>query len=490
MMEETIRALREEMVVLDHDPEELASPRALDPEFIQQYEETVQTYLERKTLDQFLQTVLENPPTTLLTDDDAVAPTEIMAASEEETERTAERLIGLVQTIDTASIQLKTSLALARSKRDALEALITDAETNNRMILTQVDDVDDDAKMDMVDVERRNDELDAEKERLHRRKVQLLHQIQVKESENDRVVKDNDLLRKQIEAQRDRLPGHFDVEAMLQNPSMLEQFEKENKEGTERKNKLKEIKKHFTNLALCVEGLSGVRAVQLVRSAQNRDGTERHLATFQLLGKHNVELLADISSVGRLHVLTASFVPECPVFRSPADEYGNVVQLTAAPLQPAVDAMNLIPWKTAGERLNYFLLETVNMLTALEKRANELFKLKQVPDVLTKIPPVLAYGEQEIVCSMTYLQLSCSLHLNRNCPIAAPSVFIKELAGFGGWKEEIVQQLSTFLQAKEFATPLALVNALKEEVERMEEEEGLQIPETPRFGVHKNHDWD
>jgi hypothetical protein len=304
------------------------------------------------------------------------------------------------------------------------------------------------------------------------------------------VEKEKVLLRKNIEALRDNMPSHFDVDAMLQDPSILNQFEKENQERTVRMNNLKDFKKHFKHMTSFVEGLSGVRALKLERSARNSNGSERHLARFQLLGKHDIELLADISLDGQLTVLTASFVPVCPVFRSQVDEQGNCIQLTAAPLQSAADMMNLIPWKTAKERLSYFLLETVNTLTALEKRASELFKLSQEPDVLTKIPPILANGDQEIICSMTFLQLSFSLHLTSSCPIASPSVFIKEFAGFGGWKEEIVEQLSTFLRSKEFASPLALVNALKGEVKRMEEEEGLQIPETPRFAHQKKHDWD
>lgn len=479
MMEEQIESLRSAMEVLDHQFEELVTPKAMDPEIVHHYNTTVQTYLERKSLETFLNTVAQDPELNHIPEVD----TEVL----EETIRAKDRLLALVQSIDQGStVHLKSALASARSKRDAFEHLLMESEIRNGFsVLTQEQVEDED--IDVIAVERRSDELDAEKERLQRRKEELLQQMLVKEREQDQKENEKATLHKEINPDCDQL-REVDLNALMSNPEMIEEFEKENQRLVESEGEMKTTQEHFEYMTAIMESLSGVKTLQL--NALDGESKGVHLVNFQLLEKYEVEMKTEITVDGRMNVLAASFVPECPLVRSKPDKHGNYMQLTAAPLKLALDSINTIPWKTTEERVNHFFLDTVNMLDALEKRADELFKLSQQSDVLTKIPKVQDDGDHEIVCSMTHLQLSFSLHLTRDCPLSSPSVFLKEFVGFAGWEHETVEHLKTFLHSHDFSSPLGFVEALKAEVSRMEQEEGLTIPATPRFSVQKQHEWD
>jgi hypothetical protein len=73
-----------------------------------------------------------------------------------------------------------------------------------------------------------------------------------------------------------------------------------------------------------------------------------------------------------------------------------------------------------------------------------------------------------------------------DCPLLDGSVFVDQLVGVGGWDGSVLESIRTNLQAVQWARPTDVVIWLQSELRRLESEEGVVFPQTPKLPVRGN----
>lgn len=80
------------------------------------------------------------------------------------------------------------------------------------------------------------------------------------------------------------------------------------------------------------------------------------------------------------------------------------------------------------------------------------------------------------------------MRLTADCPRVPGSVYILTLEGVGGWEEEALHKIRDRLSRKEYQSPVAVIEDLREEMARLEQEEGVVIPKTPQLPLRRKKD--
>jgi hypothetical protein len=92
--------------------------------------------------------------------------------------------------------------------------------------------------------------------------------------------------------------------------------------------------------------------------------------------------------------------------------------------------------------------------------------------------------DQDVVCSLNDEQMTVVLRLTPDCPVSAGSVYMEQLVGVGGWKDDKVQEIKEIIDAQQFSSPVALLRAVKAEIARMAQA-GMILPRTPTMPLRR-----
>jgi len=145
------------------------------------------------------------------------------------------------------------------------------------------------------------------------------------------------------------------------------------------------------------------------------------------------------------------------------------------------------------QRLQDLALLQTEALTKIGKYGNNHDQPSDDDNANMAAGAVVAVSYQEVVCSLNYAQMTAVLRLTPDCPMVPGSVFLDQLVGLGGWDTALVQRIHDKIchETRLYSSPVAVVRALKAEIRRLQQEEGLVLPETPKMPVRGGvgHHW-
>jgi len=193
-------------------------------------------------------------------------------------------------------------------------------------------------------------------------------------------------------------------------------------------------------------------------------------------------------------------------FRVSAAQFETTTTTTTPPLDDLVElSLNLDPIQD----LKFVIRETISRLRTTTAKNFELMQLRS--KYLTKITPATTaaaadarnnnnkrqYGgststttkrveDQEVVCSLND-GITVVLRLTTDCPVLDGSARIHQIVGVGGWDEGCLSRIKTKVNGTGRRGPVEIMDALVEEISRLEREEGVVIPRTPVLPMRKNN---
>jgi len=471
----------------DHSQQNQHHDGTIDPNLLQQYRTLRDEYLRKSLLNGVLEkvgssttfngeTFVVEPPLHSEQDWEALhEQQELVRATITEKATAYQRLL----------LELRAKHEHFQTRRAELQDLLDGTDYN-------LDDCsggeDDDSEQEEIDEEA----VSAQQERLselQKKRAALQVELRLVQERHDQSVQNVAERKAELQALEDK-ENYIDTQSLLQDPVALQNLKDENHKLRVKVEKLTEINNFYEKLRLLMEELMGVR-VLAVDPAGGRD----MLMKVQLLQKYNVDIVLRLEAKDTLKVVSAKFVSDNTIITGPATVRNGdnssinntVVQLQIPPLDDLVAASTQIP---TGDNVRFLLRETKARIEATQQRVHELTLLQT--EALTKIGKY-SVGQnndyQEVVCSLNYAQMTAVLRLTPDCPLVEGSVYLDQLVGIGGWETSTVERIKTAVHAEgPFKSPVAILKAIKLEIERLQNEEGLVLPETPRFSA-RSHEW-
>ena len=280
----------------------------------------------------------------------------------------------------------------------------------------------------------------------------------------------------------------------------LQELQENNQQLQAKVETMTQAKQYYENLRQFVEKVSEVRVLSVDRT-ESVDHHQRMLLKAQLLQQYDVEIVLEVNKKNRhlLKPVSAKIVSDNSVIAGPtldeASDHGSnsVVQLQIPQLDDlVVGASDSFQSTVPGEPLRFLLCEIIARIQATQQRVQELTLLHT--EALTRIGRYTvgtanSIEYQEVVCSLNYAQMTAVLRLTPDCPLIAGSVFLDQLVGLGGWETDTVHAIKAKVSETQYQSPVEIVRAIKTEIQRLQVEESLVLPATPRMPV-RGHVWE
>lgn len=480
-----------------------------------QYKKARDEYLQRK----MLHAVIHHAATTY----DAASGTFVMlppVPTQEEHEALEERRNEVLQTLTqkAASVQrtvleLQAKHAHFQQRREEFEELVLlQQEQEENDDEDQIGEDEEDITIDEAEMAAQEEKLAA----LQKRRAALEVQLRSVQQQNMKASKEVEQRNSELQGllivgdeNENQQPAsqNLNVTNLVNDPAALQNLKSTTAELQAKLAKLTEISSFYENLRLLMEELGGIRILSVVQQPDNSSNCcISMLLTVQLLHKYNVEIALQMTGNKNKDfvIQSAQFVSsvngnnDAVVVTGPAineddeDEEGSVVQLRIPELDDLVQlAAASAATMSAGENLRFVLRESLARAYMVEERVMELTVLQQMPGVVTKIG-TFSNGtqDQEVVCSLNAAQMTTVLRLTPDCPLMDGSVYMDQLVGLGGWDAAVVNRIQETVNATKYRSPVAIVHALTDEILRLQDEEGMQLPLTPKMPVRGGgHAW-
>jgi hypothetical protein len=411
------------------------------------------------------------------------------AVLQQRQEQVKQQVLQSASQIQTNLVDLKQKYANFVTQREELQGILQEMEASGR---TEDNDDDDDAG-EVVD-----EQFFAQQEErlfdLQRRKAEL-------QTELARVQQENTIMQKATKEgkeQLDRMQSETNDEKIDLTTETGEKLQAKNDEMQQQVARMDEISVFYSSLSSVMEELGGIKVLSVDEAPAEAD--EDLLLTVQVLQEHEIQVglkqvddkdnnsnNQDSLRLVRANFLTCTLVQAPPVQEQDDSLHTEKLENDAAPLlemdiPDLADLVRIAENLPAGEDLRFVLRETMARITVTKARVAELALLKTL--ALTKIGKSYHTGnsfggeDQDVVCSLNDEQMTVVLRLTPDCPITAGSVYMEQLVGCGGWKDEAVQEIKERIHAQQFSSPVALLRAVKAEIARMAQA-GMVLPTTP-----------
>lgn len=408
-----------------------------------------------------------------------------------------------------AASQVQTNLAVLKQKyanfvtqREELQGILQEMEASGRTetLDDNGNDDDDDDTGEVVD-----EQFFAQQEErlveLQRRKVELQADLARVQQENTTMQKAT----KEGKEQVDRMQSETNDEKIDLTTETREKLQAKNNEMKQQVARMEEISVFYSSLSSVMEELGGIKVLSVDEAPAEAD--EDLLLTVQVLQEHEIQVglkqvddkdnntrrrnnNQDSLRLVRANFLTDTLVqaPPVPEQDDSLDDNDDAAPLLEMKIPDMTDLVRLAENLPAGEDLRFVLRETMARITVTKARVAELALLKTL--ALTKIGKSYHTGnsfggeDQDVVCSLNDEQMTVVLRLTPDCPVSAGSVYMEQLVGCGGWKDEKVQEIKENIHAQQFSSPVALLRAVKAEIARMAQA-GMVLPRTPTMPVRR-----
>jgi hypothetical protein len=257
----------------------------------------------------------------------------------------------------------------------------------------------------------------------------------------------------------------------------MDEFQVETQELKKKAEKFKEMSEWYDTLGGLMEELTGVKIMSVTSAAE---GSSIIFIKVLLLGAHQVEIALKPDQrrhqTNNLRIDHAKFLTPTLIKSSVAQE---PLQLHIPEIHDLVRlSSNLGP----VEDLRFLLRETMARVRAYSARVDELAVLRS--KYVTKIGKIQhsshSFGgeDQEVVCSV-HEGITVVLRLTPDCPVVSGSSHVDQIVGVSGWEQAVLDEVKDTINAARCRGPLQLMELLKQELERLQKENGVALPSTP-----------
>ena len=275
-------------------------------------------------------------------------------------------------------------------------------------------------------------------------------------------------------------------------PTSIDQLEGKAQQLEEETVRLQEMSAWYKGAIGFLEKLSDLR---VVGTAREDDALTLQI---EIMGKHIVQIRMTPTDKRGQHVVSeATFVgsktvgSSVPVPNETTTKDGAAKNITNASntasfdmeIPGLEDLVKVAAQFEPAEGIKFIVQETKARIRALGQRANELSTLRT--RYLTKIGrlyyPADGFGgeDQEVVCSLEDEGITVVLRLTPDCPIVRGSVYIDQIVGLGGWKEDSLSAVKDSINNALPRSPVKLVEMLTAKIKSLVDDGKVELPNTP-----------
>jgi vacuolar-type H+-ATPase subunit D/Vma8 len=498
-LKETLKSL--ESYKLPESLQRAFTAGTLDPALIERYKQARDKYLRRRVK----ATIIDHTRTF---DGKDIELPPVPTPEEEETlkERLQQVLLEVQQTAQESHqkiLELQEKHTTFCLRREELKKIVKDMEDTNDKKRGDESSLllDDDGYYSDEDDDVEDEKLAQEEERLARlqqKKAQLQVQFaQLQQETNQLQIKVEKAMAEAAELSQQ---GKNDGEDNTNNgPSSPTTVQAEVEETRKKLEECKEFKIFYDGLREVMEELTMIQLISVgnapaddAEDSDNDDNNPKNiLIHVRFLEEHEIHIILrrDPKKPEEMRVVDAKFVTSTVVKGPAVDENRNKqIQLTIPPLNDLVQLCKMFP---PGEELRFLVREAMSRVRLIKSRVVELTLLQGQAGVLTKIGTLRhntegeSGEEQEVVCSINECSITVGLRLTADCPRIPSSVYIYQMVGVGGWNEADVNKIKERVSSQEYQTPLEVIQAIRGEVARLQEEEGVSPPKTPMLPLRR-----
>lgn len=340
------------------------------------------------------------------------------------------------------------------SRRQELEQMINDLQVDGEH---QDEGEEDDMDVDSGDAAK-DEEIAAEQQKieaLQKRKRELQEHL--------------DRLRRDKEERLKRVSQHRGEVALLREEQQrMNLAGKDPEEFRQKIQELSEMKEFYDSLRQVLEELGGVKIEQVTEDSESQ---HLHLSVL-LYEKYRVEIEMEVYRNQFLKLVDAKWASS-PVVSSSGFEEEDLESFSLS-MNPLDDLVQVAKTSMGPPHdVRFIIRESCARIQIMQTRIEDLAVLRR--QVLTKV-----IGNDQIACS-----------LNEGIVIVMRLydqwVQVEQIVGVNGWDETVIQKIQSILPDREESTkPSLVVDLVKNEIKRMQEQEGLVLPETPVFPKRTN----
>jgi hypothetical protein len=424
---------------------------------LERYQEAKSLYMERR-----LETLMVDQVSTFDPNSNEFDIPDTAGDSAEVEEKHANALANLetaAQGIRASLSNMRNSYQAVCSRRIELEQMIQDLEQGD-----DDDDIDDDHNQDMEDTTATTDGKDGSEEDIvsEREKIDIL-QRKKRQLQEDlaRLVKEKQEKMRCIAQSGEELTSLKDEESkILESGQDPTQFNEKIKE-------LKEMKEFYDSLREVMEELGGVKILNA-----KEDKESHHLfLNILIYDKHQLEIELEVYRKNLLKLINAKWVTDPVVSSVPSSSSSDSEVINrekfSLPLYP-LDELVQVAKTSMGppHDMRFVIRETCARIRIAQNRVDDIAVLRQ--RVLTKV-----VGNDRVVCS-----------LNEGIVIVMRLydqwVEVEDIVGVTGWEKEATDKIKNVVSKRDESwTPSVVVELVQKEVERLKEQDGLELPKTP-----------
>ena len=311
--------------------------------------------------------------------------------------------------------------------------------------------------------------------------------------------------------------GEGEDEDMLddvQDPAaLIEQIEERTAATLRAAAEMRDAADWYDGMREAIEELGGMRILGIEQVHEEAAGADANssarpsaiVVKFELLDEHHLEVelcseivagrramasrksgdgAGEVLRVASAKITTSATVASRPPAASAGEDGASAATVEVHIRQPA-DLVALAANLAPVDDLRFVVRETQARIRAAALRAEELAVLRG--SYLTRIGPAPRDAEeQEVVCSLSQ-GITAVLRLCGDCPLTEGSCYIGDIVGVGGWKQSDLDGVKKAVSRNAFASPVALMDSLKQEIQRVtthgmrgeEEDKTIELPKTP-----------
>jgi len=236
---------------------------------------------------------------------------------------------------------------------------------------------------------------------------------------------------------------------------------------------LKEMREFYDNLREVMEELGGVKILKA-----REDNESKHLfLNLVIYGEHQVEIELEVYRKSLLKLINAKWVTN-PVVSSvkssdsQIDDENNTDEIVklehfSLPLYPLDDLVQVAKTSMGPPHdMRFVIRETCARIRNTQNRVDDIAVLRK--RVLTRV-----VGNDQVVCSLNEgIVIDMRLY--------DQWVEVEQIVGVTGWEKETTDKIHKVVSRRDESwTPSVVVNLVQKEIERLKEQDGLEIPKTP-----------
>ncbi|KAL3904930.1 MAG: hypothetical protein SGILL_009881, partial [Bacillariaceae sp.] len=349
-----------------------------------------------------------------------------------------------VQSVHVKLSDMRNKYQAVQSRRQELEKMVQDLEEE------ECKDGDDTMEIDNGNAPQ-DEDIAAEQHKID--------ELQEKKRELQQKL---DMLRMQKEDRMKSISQYRGAAALLrEEQEKMNLAGKDPEEFRQKIQELREIKEFYDSLREVMEELGGVK---IERVKEDKENNHLHL-TLLIYEQYKVEVELEVYRKTFLKVISAKWITE-PTVTSRALEGDDLEQFSIA--MNSLDDLVQVATTSMGppHDLRFIIRETCARIRITRDRVDDLSVLRRM--VLTKV-----VGNDQVACS-----------LNEGIVVVMRLydqwVRVEQVVGVNGWDEAMTKKIHAMIPDRdESMKPSLVIEIIRKEIQRLQEQEGFVVPKTP-----------